>query len=37
MYPIGRISRSRDYTGNGPQGFQKVGTGNQWFEYVDLN
>jgi len=31
------VNRSRDNTGNGPQGFQKVGTGKQWFEYVDLS
>jgi len=37
MYPIGRFRRSWNNSGYGPQSFQKVGTGNKWFEYFNLN
>jgi hypothetical protein len=36
MHPIGRFRRSWNNPGYGPQGFQKVGTGNKWIEYFNL-
>jgi len=36
MHPIGRFRRSWNNPGYGPQSFQKVGTGNRWFEYFNL-
>jgi len=37
MHPIGRLRGRWNNPGYGPQGFQKVGTGNKWVEYFNLN
>jgi hypothetical protein len=37
MHPIGRLRGRWNNPGYGPQSFQKVGTGNKWFEYFNLN
>jgi hypothetical protein len=37
MHSIGRLRRSWNNPGYGPQGFKKVRTGNKWFEFFNLN